>query len=66
MTLLSLPTKLGGMGISVFSKIANIEFQNSSLLTKEHLSLIAQQETTYKIQKETVSNIKKKIKQTGV
>ena len=49
--LLSLPTKLGGMGIPVFSEIANIEFQNSSLLTKEHVSLIARQETTYGIQK---------------
>ena len=45
--LLSLPTKLGGMCIPVFPKIANIEYQNSSLLTKEHVSLIARQETTY-------------------
>ena len=50
------------MGIPVFSEIANIEFQNSSLLTKEHVSLIAEQETTYRIQKETINNIKKKIK----
>ena len=49
--LLSLPTKLGGMGIPVSFEIANIEFQNSSLLTKEHVSLIARQETTYGIQK---------------
>ena len=49
--LLSLPTKLGGMGIPVFSEITNIEFQNSSLLTKEHVSLIARQETTYGIKK---------------
>ena len=41
---------------------ANIEFQNSSLLTKEHLSLIGQQETTYRIQKATINNTKKKIK----
>ena len=61
--LLSLPTKLGGMGIPVFFEIANIEFQNSSLLTKEHVSLIARQETTYGIQKETINIIKKKIKQ---
>ena len=60
--LLSLPTKLGGMGIPVFFEIANIEFQNSSLLTKEHVSLIARQETLYGIQKETINNIKKKIK----
>ena len=60
--LLSLPTKLGGMCIPVFSQIANVEFQNSSLLTKEHVSLIALQERTYEIQKETINNIKKKIK----
>ena len=48
--LLSLPTKLGGMGIPVFVEIANIEFENSSLLTKENVSLIARQETTYGIQ----------------
>ena len=35
--------KFGGMGIAVFPGIANIEFQNSSLLTKEHVSLIARQ-----------------------
>ena len=39
------------MGIPVFSEIANIEFQNSSLLTKEHVSLIAGKETTYGTQK---------------
>ena len=60
--LLSPPTKLWGMGIPVFSETANIEFQNSSLLTKEHVSLIARQEWTYEIQKETINNIKKKIK----
>ena len=60
--LLSLPTKPQRMGIPVFSEFANIEFQNSSLLTKEHVSLIARQETTYGIQKETIKKIKKKIK----
>ena len=44
--LLSLPTKLWGNGYTCFSEIANMEFQNSSLLTKEHVSLIAQHETT--------------------
>ena len=63
--LLSLPTKLGGMGewaYLFFSQITSIEFQNPSLLTKEHVSLIAWQERTYRIQKETINNIKKKIK----
>ena len=54
--------RLGGMGIPVFPEIVNIEFQNSSLLTKEHVSLIARQERTYGNQKETVNNIKMKIK----
>ena len=45
-----------------FSEFANIEFQNSSLLTKEHVSLIARQETAYGIQKEAIKKIKKKIK----
>ena len=54
--------KLEGMGIPVFPEIVNIEFQNSSLLTKEHVSLIARQERTYGNQRETVNNIKKKIK----
>ena len=42
--LLSLPNKLGGMAewaYPFFSKITSIEFQNPSLLTKEHVSLIA-------------------------
>ena len=60
--LLSLPTKLGGMSIPVFSKIVNTEYQNSSLLIKEHASLIARQETTYGIHKQAIKNIKKKIK----
>ena len=42
---------LGDWVYIFFSEIANIEFQNSSLLTKEHVSLIARQETTYGIQK---------------
>ena len=41
------------MGITVFLEIANTEFQNTSLLTKEYVSLIARQERTYGIQKET-------------
>ena len=42
--LLSLASKLGGMGIPIFPEILEIEFQNSSLLTGEHVSLTAQQE----------------------
>ena len=50
------------MRISVFDEITKIEYQNSSLLTGEHVSLTARQERTYRIQKETINNIKKKIK----
>ena len=45
--LLLLTTELGRMGITAFSEIAEIEFQNSSLLTKEHISTMAQPERTY-------------------
>ena len=38
--LLSLPIKLGGMGIPIFSEISQTEFQNSLQLTEEHVSLI--------------------------
>ena len=51
------------MGISgFFSEITETEFQKSSLLTEEHVSLTASQERTYKIKKKTINNIKKKIK----
>ena len=40
----------------------NNEFQNSSLLAKEHVSLITRQERTCEIQKETINKIKKKIR----
>ena len=61
--LLSLPTKLGGMGIPIFSEISENEYQNSSRLTKEHVSLILRQERSYEIQHESLNDIKKKIKQ---
>ena len=60
--LLSLPIKLGGMGIPIFSEISQTEFQNSSQLTEEHVSLITRQERTYNIEKESLNNIKHKIK----
>ena len=60
--LLSLPTKLGGMGIPIFSEISQTEFQNSSQLTEEHVSLITRQDRTYNIEKDSLKNIKHKIK----
>ena len=41
--LLSLPTKLVDLGIP---EMMDTKFQNSSLLTEEHVSLIARQERT--------------------
>ena len=49
------------MGIPIFPEILEIEFRNSSLLTGEHVSLTAQQERRYRIQKK-LNNIKDKIK----
>ena len=60
--LLSLPTKPGGMGIPIFSEISQTESRNSSQLTEEHVSLITRQERTYNIEKESLKNIKHKIK----
>ena len=60
--LLSLPTKLGGMGTSVFPEITEMESQNLPLLTEENISLLALQERTYRIQKETINKIKKELK----
>ena len=40
----------------------NNEFQNSSLLAKERVSIVTQQERTCGIQKETINKIKKKIR----
>ena len=43
-------------------EITEIEYRNLSLLTEENILLIALQERTHRIQKETINNIKKKIK----
>ena len=50
------------MGIPIFSEISQTEFQKSSQLTEEHVSLITRQERTYNIEKESLNNIKHKIK----
>ena len=61
--LLLLPTKLDGMGIPVFfSEITKMKYRNSSLLTEVHVLSIARQKRTYRIKKENVNNITKKIK----
>ena len=53
---------LGGLGIPIFSEISEKEYQNSSRLTEEHVSLISRQERSYQIQNEGLNDIKKKIK----
>ena len=50
------------MGIPIFSEISQTEFQNSSQLTEEHVSLITRQDRTYNIEKESLKYIKHKIK----
>ena len=60
--LLSLLTKLGGIGIPAFSKITIMKLQNLSLLTKEHVSLTARQQKKDTEFKVTINSIKKKIK----
>ena len=45
-----------------FSEITKMKYRNSSLLTEVRVLSIARQKRTYRIQKETVNNITKKIK----
>lgn len=58
----SLTVKLGGMRIALFYEILDLEFENLSLLAEEQASLIERQKRTYRIEKETINNTRKKIK----
>ena len=42
--LLSLPAKYGDLGISIFSGLANIEFQNSQIMSEDLRNKITEQE----------------------
>ena len=61
-SLLSLPVRMGGLGIPVFSKIADIEFQNSVEFTKQLTENISRQIYEYNIDNEEEKRIEQKIK----
>ena len=61
-TLLSLPVRLGGMGLPIFSEICDIEFQNSMLATEQLRSRIKSQHREYDIDKDLEKNIEQRIK----
>ena len=65
-SLMSLPTKLGGLGIPIFSEISNLEYQNSVKITSTLKKCIINQErqisTTIHPEYESPYIIRKKIK----
>ena len=59
--LLSLPSKLGGLGIPIFAEISNQEYEYSLMLSKDLSTRIMKQEI--QLSSETdVQNIKEKLK----
>ena len=65
-SLLSLPVRMGGMGIPVFSKISDIEFNNSVQVTKQLTENINQQIHEYNIDNEQEKRIMQQIKKERV
>ena len=61
--LMSLPPKLGGLGIPIFSEIADQEFNNSVLLFNNLSTKIQNQQRKYDLNNET-QKVKNKIKAT--
>lgn len=61
-TLLSLPPKLGGLGIPEFVKIADMEYSNSRRITEELTNHIINQNKDYKMDPEKMQPIKNEIK----
>ena len=61
-SLLSLPVRMGGLGIPIFSDISNIEFNNSVLVTKQLTNNINRQIHEYIIDKEQEKKIEQTIK----
>jgi len=59
--LLSLPAKLGGLGLPIFSDIADIEYQNSMNVTRQLKENIINQERIYQVD-DKVKSLKFKIK----
>ena len=61
-SLLSLPVRMGGMGIPIFSEISDLEFNNSVQVTKQLTENINQQIHEYNIDNEREKLIIQKIK----
>eukprot|EP00794_Sanderia_malayensis_P019271 gene19271-biopygen16156 len=57
--LLSLPVKLGGLGIPIFSQLSKIEYQNSRKLTEQSSSKIKDQTTEYQLDEQLQTVVKK-------
>ena len=67
-SLLSLPVRMGGLGIPIFSEISDIEFNNSLLVTNQMVERINSQLQEYDIDQEierTVSQTIKKERKTN-
>ena len=60
--LLSLPVKLGGMGIVIFADIAKIEYQNSRNVIESLTKLHLEQTTEYNINRDELAKLKYNIK----
>ena len=62
-SLLSLPVRMGGMGIPIFSEISDIEFNNSIKVTKQLTENINRQIHEYDINKEMEKKIESRRKE---
>ena len=60
--LLSLPVKLGGMGIVIFADIAKTEYQNSRKIIESLAKLHLEQTTEYNISRDELAKMKYNIK----
>ena len=60
--LLSLPTKLGGLGNPIFAELAEIEYANSLMITKTLQANICNQTVQYDTEAANTTNMKIKIR----
>ena len=60
--LLSLPTRYGGLNISLFHETAKFEYQNSRIIAKQLTNLIINQDSIYTVNSSDISKLKSKIK----
>jgi len=61
-TLLSLPPKYGGLGITNVTEICDIEYQNSRTISAENVKLIMEQNQVYSADLQKLNSIKDQIK----